>query len=635
MSMRLGKESLAIGGESHKKLLALFDRSKKRAKSKQDERLTAWADAEDTFKAYIPTTETDAERKKLKKEGRPQYTTIQIPFSYATLLAAHTYYTSVFLSRSPILQVQGRHGESQNSEMAMESFLDYQMNVGGMLPALYVWLMDPGKYGHGIVGHYWDEERISVSEYRDEPAMFLGMPIPGTEKRRLTTTETIGYVGNRLYNVRPQDFLTDPGVPLWRFQEGEFCIRFDTIGWGRVKELEAAGVYFNVREAAAAGVSKAADRDTGSPRTSLADPFIDFDNGSTKTPVALNIHEFFVRLIPRDYGLSPVTRSEIWVLTVAEGRIIIGAAPLGLQHNKFPFDVIEQEVGGYEMFNRGMLEIMDPLNDIMTWLFNSHFFNVRKALNDQFVVDPTMVVMKDLEDPNAGRLIRLKPAAYGKPVDSFIKQFQTVDVTRSHINDAEMVSQFMQRVSGVNDNIMGMVNTGGRKTATEVRSSTSFGVNRQKTNTEWFSACGFSPMTQKLVQNSQQLYDQQRQYRIAGDMLRFGERYVKVAPQDIAGFYDFVPVDGTLPVDRFAQANLWQQMLQSISTIPAVAQQYDFGKIFGHVAQLAGLKNINQFRVQVVDDGVLPHQAAAGNVIPVGGANLNEPGQIPGMGSTG
>jgi hypothetical protein len=63
-------------------------------------------------------------------------------------------------------------------------------------------------------------------------------------------------------------------------------------------------------------------------------------------------------------------------------------------------------------------------------------------------------------------------------------------------------------------------------------------------------------------------------------------------------------------------------------------QQYDMAKIFAFVAQLGGLKNVGRFRVQVVPDGQLQHQASMGNVVPMK-ANLNEPGQIPGMGTTG
>lgn len=637
MPMIDGVFQVPFDSPEHKKLLSAFQDRLKLGNSALALRSAVWKTNEDMMKAYLPTSELDNARKAERTAGKPQYTTIEIPEAYATMLAAHTYLTSVFLSRSPILQIQGRHGESQSAEMALEALLDYQITAGCALPVLYIWLLDPCKYGHGVLGHYWEEEIINSTQLVDEPPLFLGMPIPGaTPKRVMKTTQTRGYVGARHYNVRPQDFCFDPRVPLCRFQEGEFCIRFDQISWNRVVEKREAKVYFNTKNIPETSENGA--RDMGSAHTVLPSTnFIDqkLSYGDGKHPGRVDIHEFFFALIPAEYGLTASKVPEKWVFTVANEKVIIAAQPLGFLHNKFPFDVLEYEIGGYELMNRSLLEIGKPLNDVLTWLFNSHFFNVRKTLNDQFFVDPTMVVMQDLEDPNPGRLVRLKPAAYGKDVRSFVHQMPVVDVTRSHMQDAEAVRSISQRMTGVTDNIMGMVNAGGRKTATEIRSSSSFAANRLKTSVEYMSASGWAPWAQKLIQTTQQMYDQDRKYRIVGDLSQWGERFIQVTPEQIAGFYDFTPVDGSMPIDRFAQANLWQQIMQGMQQLPSVAQAYDLPRVFAFVAQLAGLKNITQFRVKVVPNEVAQGNAAAGNSISITPGNPNEPGQIPGLGPTG
>jgi hypothetical protein len=152
------------------------------------------------------------------------------------------------------------------------------------------------------------------------------------------------------------------------------------------------------------------------------------------------------------------------------------------------------------------------------------------------------------------------------------------------------------------------------------------------------SAVGFSPMAHKMLASTQQLMDMERKYRIVGDQSQWGERYLMVDPTSIQGNFDFVAVDGTMPVDRFAQVNLWQQMFGSMSKMPQVMQQFDIARIFAFVAQLGGLKNINQFKVNIVPDGMgnpgVPVPGMGGPQ-PAMRTNLNEPGQIPGMGSTG
>lgn len=636
MPLASGIFSLPYKGKQHTRIMQEFDKRWKAAKEAQDKRSTKWQESEDTFMMYVPEDALDATRKSNRARGKPSYVNLNIPYSYAMLLTSHTYYTSVFLSRDPVFQLRGRHGEAQNAEMAMESLLDYQLTAGENIPALFVWLLDVGKYGHGVLGHYWNKEEITTSSYVEEQETFLGMPIPGRTKKVMKSQTAIGYMGNRLFNVRPHDFFPDPRYPVYRFQEGEFCIVYDKVGWHKLVEGHSQGRYFNLEQVKASTSTDTGSRDTGSVRVTLP------SDGSVmdlyeNAPSTVELFEFHWQIIPRDFGLGTSTKPEKWVFTIANKKVIISAQPLGLLHGKFPYDVLPFEIDGYSLHTRSMLEILDPLNKTMEWLINSHFYNVRAALNNQLVYDPSRIYAKDLESPEPGKMIRLKPAGYGGDIRTMVNQLTVQDITRSNLSDTDIVGSMAQRIMGVNDNIMGMVNAGGRKTATEVRSSSTFGVNRLKTNCEWFSATGFSPLTAKMVASTQQLMNIERKYRIVGDQSQWGEKYMMVTPEMIQGAYDFVPVDGTMPIDRFAQANLWQQLFGTMSKVPQIMGAYDIPRIFAFVAQLGGLKNINQFRVNVIPDGQMPPGMVpiSAGAAPAGRSNMNEPGQIPGMGATG
>jgi hypothetical protein len=56
-------------------------------------------------------------------------------------------------------------------------------------------------------------------------------------------------------------------------------------------------------------------------------------------------------------------------------------------------------------------------------------------------------------------------------------------------------------------------------------------------------------------------------------------------------------------------------------------------KIFAWVAQLAGLRNIDNFRVQVMDPGILAAQEQQGNVVPLRGGSPDNLTQTPGLGN--
>jgi hypothetical protein len=625
---------------------------------------TKWEDAEKRFVGYVKETDDDAIRRDKRKAGDPRYTTIQVPMSYAMLMTAHTYWTSVFLSRSPVHQYMGRHGESDINVSAIDALIDYQVQVGEHLVPYYIWLLDPGRYSFGVLWNFWAEETVTVSQIVDQPVETarsqLGFEPPKSEKVRMTV-EMPGYQGNKVFNVQPWDLRPDPRVTLSNLQRGEFCGRVTRVGWNTIMERLASGVYFNIDELRrinrgqqSPGVTDTFTENPGAAqieRPTHTDPATSAVLGDRGF---VNLIEMVVELVPRMWHIGEGTRPEKWVFTIAERSVLIGLSPLGAYHNKFPVDVIEYEPEGYGVLSNSLLERADAMNNVMDWLVNSHFFNVRASLANQFIYDPSRLEERDVLDPSPGKMIRLKPEAYGQDIRTMFHQLPVGDVTQNHLRDAQVISEILQRAVGVTDNVMGAVNPGGRKTATEVRTAGSFSVSRLKTSTEYFSAMGFAPLAQKLLQNTQQYYDDLKQFRVAGDLVNRGQTFIDVGPETIQGFYDFVPVDGNMPLDKFAMSNLWRQLMVDMAGI-GLAQQYNFGGIFEYVAQMAGLKSIKQFRLQVTPDAQLAAQAAAGNVVPIGGPNGQastgpgggtlqtpesfsrppEPGQLPGLGTSG
>lgn len=609
--------TLAKDSPLHKRIVGRLEARYNMAYKRHQEQHSTWERAEELTLAYIPEVAADSARREKRERGEPKYTTIQIPYTYALLMSAHTYWTSVFFARSPVHQFSGRHGEGEQQIQALEALIAYQIDVGGALGPYYIWLYDAGKYGHGVLGQYWDVERISygqIVEMEDPNA-------PGKMVLMQATQEVEGYRGNRVYNVSPYDFLHDPRVPMSRFQDGEFCLARKRLGWDKVLERAAAGYFMNLAELKDhAPVDRGRTDGSGQlRRPDFAEAL--YDDTDKTHPAGAVLWECYIKIVPSEWGLGGSNLPQQWCFTVTEDfGLLVGATPLGYIHGRFPFDVLEPEVEGYGIYNRGIPETMEPIQNTMDWLINTHFFNVRSALNIQAIVDPSKLVIRDVENTGAGFLWRLRPEAYGEDITKMFHQIPVNDVTRAHMTDVQSMLQIGERTLGINDQIMGALgSSGGRRTATEVRATTGFGVNRLKTVTEYMSATGFGPHAQKLVQTSQQYYDVQAKLRRVGSLaMEAGERFLVVRPQDIVGYYDFVNVDGTLPVDRMAQANLWKELMGGLRMMPPqVAMSYDWGRIFAWVATLAGLKNINQFKMQVVPDAQLAMQAQAGNVIPM------------------
>lgn len=615
---------LAKGSPLHQKILAMLTTRIRFAERSRSKQVDKWQKAEELALAYVHESEIDAARRSDREQkGNPRYTTIQLPYSYALIMAAHTYLTSVFFSRSPVHQFAGRHGEGEMQVQAVEALISYQTEVGQLLVPYYIWMYDQLKYGVGIINTYWQDEVIQFSN-------ILEQIDPMTQKRTVVQEQMqiSGYRGNKIANVSPFDFFHDPRFPLYRFQEGEFCARRFVLGWNEVVRRRNQKYYMNTQFI----TSRFAPSQLINMGSSALDrpeiPGFVLDAEDQGHPMAFYAYEVYVDLIQSEWGLGDSNYPEKWVFTVtADLSLIIGAQPHGAAHGKFPFDVGTTEIEGYGLWPRGLPEITLGIQNTLDWLINQHFYNVRASMNNQFIIDPSKVVIRDAEDGGPGFIYRLRPEAYGSDIRTFFYQIPVQDMTKGHVGDMSTMFDLGEKITGINEQMFGSLAQGGRKTATEVRTSTGFGVNRQKTIAEWVSALSMSPHAQKLVQHSQQWFDDDFKLRIMGSLAADATRFLQVTPDAISGFYDLVPIDGTLPIDRMAMSNLWMQFLGQLRNLPQLMQQLDLWKLFAYIGNLAGIRNIQQFRIQVMQPGQQP----GSNVIPM---PLGNPSRMGNMGGT-
>ena len=624
-------------GEMERRILSgVSDRVKdsKRRFSLQHEK---WIKGEEDAVAYLKVSEAEQLRKNEREiTGVPEFTTIKIPYSESVLLTSHSYWTSVFLGRNPVFQFSGRHGETQKQILAMEALIDYQVQVGQMMVPFHIWLSDVGKYGMGVVHNGWREEMNYVSSVQEVRKTIGGViPTFGMEKKQVIM-EVPGYSGNAVANIRPFDWYPDGRYPVRDFQKGEFCAHRVEIGWNQIVKRTKQGYYDPkiVKLLRRADATHIQNRVEGSAAVDLPDPSSYYikDDKTGKSSNVVSFVEMTIELIPYEWGLGSRTYPEKWVFTVTDDfHFLVGAQPHGAYHCKFDYAVLEYEPTGYTLASRGIPDQLRQLQETVDWLVNSHMYNVRKTLNDKFVFDPSKVEIADILNPQPGGGIRLTPNSYGENIQNAIQQLQITDVTQNNMADLSVILQLGQRVTGVNDQMTGEVRPTGRTSATEVRTGTGFGVNRLKTESEYFSAMGWTPLAQMMVQNSQQYYTDDKMFRIVGQLgMQSGMGAVQVSPDQIAGFYDFISVDGSLPIDRTAQMTLWNQFLGQLANFPGVENHLDIPAILFWIMQLGGIKNLDQFRIQVEPDDMLQQQAQMGNLVPIRPGGGQGPGPAPG-----
>jgi len=620
-------------GDLHKTIVDAVKARKDMSEKAMKDSHSRWNRVEEDFRAYIPLNASDKkEQSERETEGTLAYQKVIVPYSYSMLMTAHTYFASTLLSRDPIFQYVGAHGEPEQNVLAVEAFSAYQMKHNYNSAVLFLWLMDVAKYGVGVVFDYWDQDMNYVSRLEEVEQTVMGMPLKGRKKKvRRVIDEIPGFEGTHIFNTSPYDYIPDTRVPLSQPNRGEFAGRKLKLSYNEVVTGKLQGTYIeeNAEEVLKRMRSTSSDQGYDNYHSSVNTPPGDdasFTSLDPKTGLNAKLPciEMIVEIIPHLWGIGKSEYPEKWVFTITDEKtscIVLGARPYGMHHNRFPVHVLEMEMDAYNLLNRGILDIGKPMNDVLTWLFNSHFYNVERSLNGELVFDPSKVRASDVLDPKPGKRIRLRPEAYGTDVRTAIHSLAPgAESTQQNLRDMGVVTELLQQSIGVNEGMLG--NTpGGRTSATASRIATTAATSRLKTIVEYFSVTGFQTLSENLLHNAQQLYDGTKKFKIAGDLPNNVQPFIEVSPETIAGGFEYVPVDGSMPLDRVATVNMWTQLLNQFRQSPELAAQYDVGKIIGWVMQQGGIRNLKQFKVQTMDPEVIAAKVAKGELGAVGGQN--------------
>lgn len=641
------QEQLAFNAPLHKMVL---DKLCDRLETAEDEMSnfeSRWRVLERKFQAYIDMEKWEEQLKSKSDLGKkPAALPIVVPYAYATLSTIVTYLLHTFCGRRPILQTGFYKKEAAEAARIMEVLLQYNADQMNIVRHLYQFFMDCETYGVGILVPEWHEVRRTTTVWTPQVSM-LGMPMG----RQATREERTVYAGNKLLNCDPFMFFPDPTVPMSDVAEfGEYVFWRQFVGRHLVLGNDA---YFNTTHMGSLSAQRGnRGQHGGSSARSVisggrAHPGRDSNDRTSKRQkeTVVQIDRGTVSLVPREWGLGDGDKPEMWIFTVANKTAIVHAQKFDADHGKHPVVVCEPRTVGYGFGQPSMMDFLTPVQDTLSWLINSHISNVRSALNNMFVVNPALVEMQDVLEPGEGKIIRLKKAAMGQDVRSAIMQLNVQDVTRGHVGDLEIMTRIGDALSGVNDNVRGLQQQGGRKTATEIRTIGEAASSRLAALAMVYSTGGIRPMGEMFASNVQQYLQDEVYIQVVGNQgFQQFQGLLKphldaagglaVRPEMIAGDIYFPIHDGTLPLDRVALLDVWKEIFLAVSGDPLLRQQFSVTKIFEHVADLGGAKNIDQFKVDLsmaqpqlpgADPNAPPAAVQSGNGMPVpmpGGGGL-------------
>lgn len=638
-------------------------------------RYDRWREAERLLRAFRPSDLDDQRRKEDPLTDGVEK--IVVPYSHAVVLSTLAFFMSVFTQRRPTIPVEGMGAADARAAMLMEALLDRQME--SMQPAgvlvLYQWLLDSLRYGIGIIKNIWTVREWPEMIRKVTPIVH---PLTGQrlgikddyEKRDVTA-----YEGNEALNVSPFNWLPDPNVPLADFQRGEFVVHRVRRSWTDMRQKSAQGMYVGIehiprRDVGGSGFDvfgsphsssdlartvdlPDADRGAGTSIDAYGEPWVDLDEvWAYVDPDVLGLLDGQDDDSTSSNGGPTEERRtdgvpELWVFTLANKARVIRAEPANLPGRRFPFEIIEMNYDVHSPANFGMIETFRGLQYHLSWLFNSRMLNVMKTLNNEYVVDPSLIEEVDLLSPGPGRLLRLKEQAWNSgKLKEAVQQLNTNDVTATHHQDAKVITDLIETVTGANRLVMGLPNTG-RRAATEVQGQLNLSSGRMKLLVELVRRQGMQPWAGQMARNTQTFLGEMG-LRLKPPYDRvLGAPYVRVSPEMLQGEFTFPIGEEGIPTDKLLEANTFKEILmmgiQSGVAAPMMAQ-FPWMQILGRFLHAMGIKDLQswglsmpqltlepmeQVAQQVQQGGLLPAEGgqaqADGFALPpsIGAPNMN------------
>ena len=618
--------------ELHKKVLQrLLDRleSSERAMSRFYPR---WRAAEIRAQAYVNLEDYEKILKAANEAGEPpKITSIVIPYTFATLGVINTYLLHTFAGRKPYFQVGAAKKESIESAQMMEIVLQYQADYTRMVRRLMQYFYDGPLYGVAIGKTDWEESwkyRTSM-----QPAPFSAVAPEPSEEMVPTRKPRKVFEGTSVTNINPFHFFPDPRVPMSEVNRlGEFVFWRSFIGRHTLLKAQNNGklMYVDeIKDMMAPAFSDSSGGESERSRMSMGVP----DPGSSRLDdVVGNLKNYMqvdqgtVEIIPEEWGLGDGDVPEKWIFSIGNKQQIIQAESFDFDHDMHPVFVTEPYSMGYGFGQAGIVDYIGPLQDAMSWYWNSHVYNTRYALNNRTVYNPFYIDRVELDKNEPGQNIAMSEAAAASGIlpSQAVYQLPVVDVTSRHMDDMQMLMRIADTMTAVNDNLRGVQQAGGRKTATESRISVDAAASRLAALCTLYSAQGIIDLTEQMSLNSQQFMSQEMYINIVGmEGLKtplipgVQDGGLTVSPGSIVGDFHYPIHDATSPLDKVAMIDVWQKIFEVVSSDPQLGQMYNRAAILEYMAGLSGAKNLDRFKLQIGPDQMLQQQAQAGNMVPL------------------
>jgi hypothetical protein len=458
-----------------------------------------------------------------------------------------------------------------------------------------------------------------------------GKPIKSYPKRQRMRNKRV-YSGffNRLNIVSPYDFISDPSRTTLTFQEGRYAGHRVMIPWMELKrrsELEPTDqdyvlphvvlkmkntgtnavvpspvggtvglnnsrTYYE-RTLRGGGIARGGIGGSGIGAGAGVDG-VNKDDGGT-----IECFVLFIRAKPSTLRMYDDDKEFeiIKILTTSTGDVLsVQCQPN--KHDQFPYAFAESLPNSVRQYSPGWGLKCKPVQDRIDDLNVTHS-TAMKRMGNILLIDSTKCDASNLLTPDKNGLMILRTEqGRGASAEDCVKQIPLLDTTANYNEEADRWEKKMENMTGANSYAQGETQDPSQ-TLGQFDATKRMTTGRVTSIARLLAEQGIMPQTMRWVSNFIQFASDEQMVRIGGKGVEYDpenpkkKNYKVIRGTDLAGSYDVVPADCSLPGADSKIVAAAARTIEAYAGNPALAPAFDV-KIPGAIDPIAVFRDMLQ-----------------------------------------
>lgn len=408
-------------------------------------------------------------------------------------------------------------------------------------------------------------------------------------RRSLNTIGKITHEGSYLIPLDPYRTLFDPSVPMHLVQDANYIGWVETVSISKLVELVKTGYFAEFKEL----------KDVINNPSSFCFDSLRYCKRSMITDSkALDIITIYANVIPSEFGLGTSLMPEKWLFCLLGNQVLIKAVPLGMEHNQFPVIVCAPDFDDFDFNATSRTGMMTGMQSLIDWLFETHIKSTTRALQNRIIVDPEAINLKDVLENDT--FIRVRPTARGRDLRTFVHQLNIQDVTSNYYTDIAQTMSIMEKTSGVDAASTGQLRQSGpeRLTSQEFLGTLAAAKGRLGRMAQLMADQIFPQLGMLMAYNTQKMMSKEVLVKITGRWeqelsLLYPNKSATVSASQLNVNFDVASYEGSRTSE--SSAEMWYKILELMSTNQLLSQSFDLTKVFTHLVQSMGVKDVESF----------------------------------------